>query len=470
MNWRERLLRRRRARTILRIFLPLLFRLMRGILSPMRSFNTRCLTVRLFKIFDDAITLTVFTDSERARKFIAEGNLKGGAALGNVSPEDLIMRISTDGILDFFDKFAPFNITKIFFNPDKDSHGFHHDLKMMRPIYEHLKNKGLLEQNEKVTVENAEDNLSKLIEENADVIAEFERENETFSTIIAGSAAAMNDASGEEKERVVSNTAEMFESVRVRENMPPKLFRTYIETCLDKRKFLLPMLAFAYFQQSESGIQKLEQDKELADDMAKFLIKKAVPNADLLMGETPRKSAETVDEKSAESRFNFDELSKKAMETNAMEDLNALFGAALALKEWNFIARGEIPNVTPYVASNAAVADNQPMIRAFTDTKRLMRFARENNLTEADGSAKMLTIPTENIISYLEGFIPDGAFGVWFNSDSESKDFYIPIKQLQPIKEHLAKLKPTMSGIYRANCYHFGRIRIAVGFCQKKHL
>jgi hypothetical protein len=400
-----------------------------------------------FKVFDDAITLTVFTDGERARRFIAEGNLKGGAAVETRAPEDLVMKISTDGILDFFDKLAPFNIAKIFFNPDKNSHGFHHDLKMMRPIYEHLKNKRLLEKTEPATVENSEDNLSKLIKENADVIAEFERENEMFSTIIAGSAAAMNDASEEDREQVVTSTAEMFESVRVQENMPPKLFRAYIEACLDKRKFLMPTLAFAYFQQEESGIKKLEQDRELADEMAKFLIKKAVPNADLLMNETPQKSSETVDEKSDESQLDFDALSKKAMETNAMEDLNALFGAAFALEKWNFISRGELPDVRPYVASNAAVADNQQMIRAFTDTDRLMRFARENDLTEADGSAKILTIPTENIIPYLEGFIEQGAFGVWFNSDSESKDFFIPIKQLQPIKDHLAKLNPTSANV-----------------------
>lgn len=260
-----------------------------------------------FKAFDDAITLTVFTDGERARRFVAEGNLKGGAAVKNVPPEDLVMRISTDGILDFFDRLAPFNIAKIFFNPDKNSHGFHHDLKMMRPIYEHLENKGLLTKTEAQNVE------------------------------------------------------------------------TPIES----------------------------------------------PPQEEISNET-----------------DFDALSKKAMETNAMEDLNALFGAAFALKQWNFISRGELPNINPYVASNAAVADNQPMIRAFTDTERLIRFARENNLTEADGSCKMLTIPTENIVSYLEGFIPEGAFGVWFNSDSESKDFFIPIKQLQPIKDYLAKTKP----------------------------
>ena len=500
--------------------------------------------------------------------------------------------------------------------------------------------------------------LTKLIEENADVIADFERENALLSTMIAGSAAAMDENSDEEKQQVISNTADMFESVRVEYNMSPKLFRVFIEACLKERKFLMPVLAFAYLQQDKKKWETLERDQEFVDEYARWLTKKLVPGAELLMDEPAQKSAapaveaaENDEVKSAPAnqspknanadaylsvlqrgsvradfsfapiigeiiplladyrgtgkftesfspgtsendtsdlvesfvsnahgdclklkfytfrrdgseppleiktlgsnrlknvktgellivRFtlhenpadaaqtklivnllgsegevnkifgaikptldnfdykilletkgaplaeslklledhsdedenkveksepetndapendsptgvsgkenavsaNFDELSKKAMETNAMEDLNALFGAAFALPEWNFISRGELPNVSPYIASNPTVADNQPMIRAFTDTERLMRFARENNLTEADGSAKMLTIPTENIISYLEGFIPDGAFGVWFNSDSESKDFFIPIKQLQPIKDHLAKL------------------------------
>jgi hypothetical protein len=102
--------------------------------------------------------------------------------------------------------------------------------------------------------------------------------------------------------------------------------------------------------------------------------------------------------------------------------------------------RGETPNVYPYIASNRGFASNQPMIRAFTDTERLMRFARENDLIEADGSCRILTIPTNGVIDYLEKFVEHGAFGVWFNSDSQSDGFFIPIKQLRIIKEHLDRL------------------------------
>lgn len=400
--------------------------------------------------FGEEIALTVFTEPERAKKFIAEKSINTSAADGNPNtPEDLILRISTTGILDFFDRLAPLNITKIFFNANKDSEGFHHDLKIMRPIYEHLESKGLLAQ---PSAENSPNNLEKLLEENADVIADFERENAVFSAMIAGSAAAMNDNSEEEKARVVSNTAEMFESVRVQQNMSPKLFRVYIETCLDKRKFLMPTLAFAYFQQDETKIKKLEQDKELSEELAQWFIKKIVPNADLLMNEPPQNSAVPLNENLAENDFqtntasaengvDFDELSRKTNQPNPpMEDLNALFGATFALSEWLFIARGEMPNVNPYIAANAAVAGGQQMIRAFTDSNRLQRFARENNLTDADGNSQMLSIPTEGIVEYLEQFIEYGVHGVWFNSDSVSEGFFVPLKQLRPIKEHLAKI------------------------------
>jgi hypothetical protein len=146
----------------------------------------------------------------------------------------------------------------------------------------------------------------------------------------------------------------------------------------------------------------------------------------------------------------FDALARKANETGAMEEIGNLFGHAFALKQWHFIARGQFPDVHPYIASNEQVADGQYMIRAFTDTDRLLRFAQENNLmengvSESEKSALILSIPTDNIIDYLEDFIPQGAYGIWFNSDTKSDGFFIPLEQLQPIKEHLENKKRRLS-------------------------
>lgn len=141
------------------------------------------------------------------------------------------------------------------------------------------------------------------------------------------------------------------------------------------------------------------------------------------------------------NNVDFDALARKtALSNGALEDLNDLYGAAFALSQWHFIARGTPPDVYPYIASNADYADGQNMVRAFTDTDRLLSFARENNLTEADGTAPILSVPTANIIEYLEQFASYGVHGVWFNSDTGSDGFFLPLKQLRPVKEHLAKI------------------------------
>jgi hypothetical protein len=568
--------------------------------------------------FGDQPAVAVFTDADRARKFMAESstlfgskdkpiNIDYGNLTATLSSEDLILSVPTGNILDYLEKLIPKGIVKIFFNPNTDSHGFSNDLKIMRPIREHLESKNLLSKiAAKTAVENipqtssseknaaandsadkgkmktlivqikdglgfpsgfvkasddtmhlfcrvppdwvegeqlkfaylekiyaqfyganwragnsdgshykildsytkifdtetvkttkfggtvnqdkhkfffyigdgngavrkvtAEDfqadidaemqkekpnRLTELLEENAELIARLDQENETFSAMIAGGAAAMDEAAEEDKERGISNMTNLFESLRAEHNMSPKLFRVFIETCLKKRKFLIPVLAFAYLQQDKIKMKELEQDQELFDEFTFWLTEKISPTAKILLDKPVQNPAALSQESANEtpdagkdgavnletSTAPFDELARKANEPNApMENLNTLFGAVLDLHEWQFIARGELPNVHPYVASNAAIASNQPMIRAFTDSKRLIRFAKENNLTREDGSCDSLTIPTANIIEYLEGFIPEGAYGVWFNSDSQSDGFFIPIKQLRPIKEHLAKL------------------------------
>lgn len=141
------------------------------------------------------------------------------------------------------------------------------------------------------------------------------------------------------------------------------------------------------------------------------------------------------------NNVDFDELARKTIEpSGSMEALNNLYGAVFALEKWHFIARGTPPDVNPYIAANDEYADGQHMVRAFTDTDRLMNFARENNLTAPDGTASILSIPTANILDYLEQFIPYGVHGIWFNSDMQSDGFFLPLRQLRPVKEHLLKI------------------------------
>lgn len=125
--------------------------------------------------------------------------------------------------------------------------------------------------------------LNKLLEENSDVIAQFESENTLLSAMMAGSAASMEEADEEDKDRIISNTADMFNSLRIEYKMSPKLFKVYIESCLRERKLMMPVLAFAYLQQDKPRWEKLEQDAEFVKDYADWITKKLIPGAEFLM-------------------------------------------------------------------------------------------------------------------------------------------------------------------------------------------
>lgn len=127
------------------------------------------------------------------------------------------------------------------------------------------------------------DSLTALIEANAELIAGYDEENIMLTAIIGGSAEAMDARSEEDKGEVVSNVAEMLESVRREHNMSPKLFEFFIELCLEKRKFIIPVLAFALGLREEDKVKRLERDKELSDELARWLTVKLVPGGDLLL-------------------------------------------------------------------------------------------------------------------------------------------------------------------------------------------
>jgi hypothetical protein len=139
--------------------------------------------------------------------------------------------------------------------------------------------------------------------------------------------------------------------------------------------------------------------------------------------------------------LNFDDLTKKAFgENSTVEAKNDLWGNAFALPEWFFIARGEFPDVRPYIASNPTVADGQQMIRCFTDTEKLYRFAGENDLLTENAESMILSMPTDSIIDYLESWMERGVYGIWFNSDTESNGFFSPLARLRPVKTYLREI------------------------------
>lgn len=134
----------------------------------------------------------------------------------------------------------------------------------------------------------------------------------------------------------------------------------------------------------------------------------------------------------------FDQLSRTANAPDAsLDDKGALYGAVFQLKDWWFIARGDLPDVHPYVASNPSIVDSAPMIKAFTDARRLHAFARECGLTDPDGGVQMLSLPVKSILPTMAGYTDQGVTHIHFNADRASDGFYAPLAQLPAIRQHL---------------------------------
>lgn len=141
-----------------------------------------------------------------------------------------------------------------------------------------------------------------------------------------------------------------------------------------------------------------------------------------------------------ESVPDFDQLSVAANREGAgMEDQNRLFAATFRLGAWLFIARGDLPDVRPYVAANRSIAGGAAMVKAFTDSDRLRTFAKSNDLLDATGSVQMLSLPVTGVLVTLDGLAQQGVTHIHFNADECSDGYFVPLRQLEPIRRHLEK-------------------------------
>jgi len=128
------------------------------------------------------------------------------------------------------------------------------------------------------------------------------------------------------------------------------------------------------------------------------------------------------------SQHDFDTLAKNAA-GNDMQALDRLWSAVFGLKEFLFIARGQSPNIRPYIGYKDG---NQPMIFVFTDADRLEAMARELKLLSPDGQVPVMSMPTKSVVAYLTQFAQYGVKGVWFNPNGTG--FFSPLENLPGIK------------------------------------
>jgi hypothetical protein len=135
----------------------------------------------------------------------------------------------------------------------------------------------------------------------------------------------------------------------------------------------------------------------------------------------------------------FNELCLHGTREDAPTDNKSrLWSALFSLEQWHFIARGEFPDMTPYVAANKAIANGEYLMKAFTDTKRLGVYAKECGLTQPDGQVMILSLPVATILPVMASYVEMGVWGIHFNGDSESEGVFSPMGNLPAIRNYLA--------------------------------
>ena len=136
----------------------------------------------------------------------------------------------------------------------------------------------------------------------------------------------------------------------------------------------------------------------------------------------------------------FNRLSAEAYaEGSTIEQKTALWRAVFQLKEWHFIARGQFPDVTPYVARNASIANGESLVKAFTDVPKLQAFAKANGLTDEKGEVLFLAMPVPGFMETLRNYQELGVFGIHFNADARDAGFYASLPQLAGIRDFVCK-------------------------------
>ncbi len=119
-------------------------------------------------------------------------------------------------------------------------------------------------------------------------------------------------------------------------------------------------------------------------------------------------------------------------ETKSMQALDALWRAVFELENWYFITLPE-PDKAMYPL--VGVIDGLNWFYAFTDEALLQQFARKENLVDEEKGAYLISVPTKDILPWLEEVRANGVYGIRFNQGDFG--WYVPLENFAAIYEHL---------------------------------
>lgn len=87
---------------------------------------------------------------------------------------------------------------------------------------------------------------------------------------------------------------------------------------------------------------------------------------------------------------------------------------ALGLERWYFIARGVVPEVTPYVG----MVGEDPTIFTFTTPEGAREFGLRCGLAEQE-AGQLLAVPTTTVVEWVVGFLEQGVTDLVLDTGTE---------------------------------------------------
>lgn len=129
----------------------------------------------------------------------------------------------------------------------------------------------------------------------------------------------------------------------------------------------------------------------------------------------------------------FDSLAAFAKESGAIEESDKLWKEVFGLRDWVFIARGDVEKgqIHPF----AGKIEERAFVMIFTDCKRAHEFALKHDLTVDGEGTPLLQMPVMNAFHYIYELRKGGLFGAIFNNGENG--FHASLEHMIPLYKHL---------------------------------
>lgn len=129
-------------------------------------------------------------------------------------------------------------------------------------------------------------------------------------------------------------------------------------------------------------------------------------------------------------QVSFSALVEAVRENRTDATIAALADAVVRLSKWHFVARGQFPNVLPFIG----VVDGQPLVVAFSQPALAYAYAVNQQLAMPDGAFPVLSLPVSQAYDLVRQLGQQGVTGILFDERPNGVGAVLPLASLPPLR------------------------------------